>query len=75
MESVIDMAKSLGMEIIAEGVETQQQYHMLSDMGCTCFQDMGCICFQGYYFSRPVLVNAFESLIKNRMALHHTRVN
>lgn len=67
MESVIDMAKSLGMEIIAEGVETQQQYHMLSDMGCTCFQ--------GYYFSRPVPVNAFESLIKNRMALHHTRVN
>jgi EAL domain-containing protein (putative c-di-GMP-specific phosphodiesterase class I) len=45
MESVIDMAKSLGMEIIAEGVETQQQYHMLSDMGCTCFQDMGCTCF------------------------------
>ena len=52
LRSVIDLAGSLGMEVLTEGVETEQQLQCLSDMGCSSFQ--------GYYFSRPIPVEAFE---------------
>ena len=52
LESVIGMAKALGMDVITEGVETPAQIRMLTDMGCHHFQ--------GYYFSRPITVQAFE---------------
>lgn len=53
LESLIGMAKSLGMEVIAEGVETEQQLHTLTAMGCNQFQ--------GFYFSKPVAVEVFEA--------------
>lgn len=53
LRCVIDLAGSLGMDVIAEGVETEQQLH--------CLADMGCASFQGYYFSRPVPVEEFEA--------------
>jgi len=40
------MARSLGLEVIAEGVETEEQLRFLEARGCPAFQ--------GYYFSRPV---------------------
>ena len=49
------MAKHLGMEVITEGVETKEQLQKLTQLGC----DM----FQGYYFSKPIPVAAFESLL------------
>jgi EAL domain-containing protein (putative c-di-GMP-specific phosphodiesterase class I) len=52
LESVINMAKALGMDVITEGVETPAQVKMLTDMGCHHFQ--------GYYFSRPITVQEFE---------------
>lgn len=52
LQTVIGMAESLGMEVIVEGVETKQQLSELSEMGC-CY-------FQGYYFSRPVPVDALQ---------------
>lgn len=55
LQSVIDMAKHLGMEVITEGVETKEQLQKLTQLGC----DM----FQGYYFSKPIPVAAFESLL------------
>lgn len=45
-ESIVRMAKGLGIDIIAEGVETQEQYEYLKNVGC----DM----IQGYYFDRPL---------------------
>ena len=53
LKSVIDLAYSLGMDVITEGVETQRQLDALSDMGCGRFQ--------GYYFSRPIPVGEFEA--------------
>ena len=53
LQSVISLADSLGMEVITEGVETEQQYRTLADMGCRNFQ--------GYYFSRPIPVDVFET--------------
>ena len=52
LESVINMARALGMDVINEGVETPAQIRMLTDMGCHHFQ--------GYYFSRPITVQEFE---------------
>ena len=52
LKSVINMADSLGMDVITEGVETEQQLFALSEMGCNHFQ--------GYFFSRPIPVDEFE---------------
>ncbi len=54
LESVIDMAKRLNMEVISEGVETQDQLNNLTNLGCEIFQ--------GFYFSKPIPVAAFEKL-------------
>lgn len=56
LESVIDMAKRLGMGVISEGVETEGQLANLTAMGCEMFQ--------GYYFSKPIPVAAFEELVR-----------
>ncbi len=45
LASVINMAKRLGMETLAEGVETQEQYEFLLEVGCEKVQ--------GFLFSRP----------------------
>ena len=52
LKSVISMAGSLGMDVITEGVETEQQLHALTEMGCNHFQ--------GYLFSQPIPVDEFE---------------
>jgi diguanylate cyclase (GGDEF)-like protein/PAS domain S-box-containing protein len=43
---IIDLCHTLGIEVLAEGVETSDQAALLKDMGC----DLG----QGYYFARPL---------------------
>jgi diguanylate cyclase (GGDEF)-like protein/PAS domain S-box-containing protein len=43
--TVVALGHSLGMKVIAEGVETAAQRQLLADMGCDAFQ--------GYYFGRP----------------------
>lgn len=55
LRSVIGLSDSLGMDVITEGVETQQQLQVLTEMGCNLFQ--------GYYFSRPLPVDIFEKEI------------
>jgi diguanylate cyclase (GGDEF)-like protein/PAS domain S-box-containing protein len=44
--AMIQMAHGLGMTPLAEGIETEEQWRFLTDVGCT----LG----QGYYFSKPV---------------------
>ena len=46
------MGQTLGLEVIAEGVETEQQYAVLMQHGCEHFQ--------GYFFGRPVPIDEFE---------------
>jgi diguanylate cyclase (GGDEF)-like protein/PAS domain S-box-containing protein len=43
---IIELCHTLGVEVLAEGVETSEQAALLKDMGC----DVG----QGYYFARPL---------------------
>ena len=55
VETIIAMADHLGLSVIAEGVETDDQLHFLREKGCRCYQ--------GYRFSRPLPVEAFEAFV------------
>lgn len=56
VRTVIAMARSLNLSVIAEGVETEEQQQILLDSGCTDFQ--------GYLFSKPVPIDQFEALLE-----------
>ncbi|MDD1621010.1 MAG: EAL domain-containing protein [Methylococcaceae bacterium] len=60
-EAIIVMAHKLGLKVIAEGIETEQQRDLLVARGC----DYG----QGYWFSKPLSAEAFEYLLINRQAV------
>jgi EAL domain-containing protein (putative c-di-GMP-specific phosphodiesterase class I) len=55
-DTIIVMGKHLHLTVIAEGVETQAQFHALCGMGCDQFQ--------GFLFSRPVDEARFLRLLK-----------
>ena len=55
VQTIIGMANNLGMEVIAEGVETEAQRAFLEQNGCA-------LC-QGYLFSKPVPLAEFEQLL------------
>lgn len=52
---VIDIADYLGVPVIAEGVETEEQYLALKKLGCAIIQ--------GYYFSKPVPASDFDRFL------------
>jgi diguanylate cyclase (GGDEF)-like protein len=56
VQTIIAMAKSLGMAVIAEGVETEVQRAFLEQHECPLYQ--------GYLFSRPIPIEQFETLLK-----------
>jgi EAL domain-containing protein (putative c-di-GMP-specific phosphodiesterase class I) len=56
VRTIIAMAESLNLGIIAEGVETEEQRQLLMNKGCGNFQ--------GYLFSMPVSIEQFEALLK-----------
>ncbi len=59
VQLIIDIAKFLKIPVIAEGVETKEQYDLLKGAGCDIIQ--------GYYFSKPVPPEEFEKLIEARV--------
>jgi EAL domain-containing protein (putative c-di-GMP-specific phosphodiesterase class I) len=56
VSSIISMSKSLGFEVIAEGVENKEQLLFL--------QKEGCYEVQGYYFSKPLPFEQFKLFLK-----------
>ncbi len=56
-KAIILLAHDLGMRVVAEGVETQEQRDLLLAAGC----DFG----QGYWFARPMAVAAFDAFMQN----------
>ena len=55
VKTISTLAHNLGMQVIAEGIETDEQYQGLKELGC----EYG----QGYLFSRPVDVEGAVRLI------------
>ncbi len=60
-EAIIVMAHKLGIKVIAEGIETQEQCDLLTAVGC----DYG----QGYFFAKPLDADAFEQLCREGVTL------
>ena len=58
--AVCDVARALEVEVIAEGVETEEQLEELRRIGCNSVQ--------GYLLGRPVPLGALRSLLKNKAA-------
>lgn len=54
LQHIVGLAKSLNLEVVAEGVETTGQADICSDLGCNLIQ--------GYLISKPISVAAFERL-------------
>jgi predicted signal transduction protein with EAL and GGDEF domain len=58
VQTIIVMARSLGLEVIAEGVETQEQRELLAQYGCERYQ--------GYLLARPAPAAALEAIAHQR---------
>jgi EAL domain-containing protein (putative c-di-GMP-specific phosphodiesterase class I) len=56
VRSIIDLGRSLGIEVVAEGIETSQQADQLRALHC----GLG----QGYLFSRPIDCDAAMAIVK-----------
>jgi diguanylate cyclase (GGDEF)-like protein len=54
--TIIALAQSLGLEVIAEGVETEAQRDFLASSGCQAYQ--------GYFFSRPLPLEGFNAFAR-----------
>jgi EAL domain-containing protein (putative c-di-GMP-specific phosphodiesterase class I) len=57
-KTIVALATTLGLGVIAEGVETAAQRDFLADAGCHAYQ--------GYYFSRPLPVEDFVAFARRR---------
>ncbi|MCF7964860.1 MAG: EAL domain-containing protein [Methylobacter tundripaludum] len=60
VQTIIGMATNLGIEVIAEGVETEEQR--------TFLESNGCFTYQGFLFGKPVPVEEFESALNVKIA-------
>ncbi len=56
VRTIVAMATSLNLSVIAEGVETEEQLQLLASLGCSNYQ--------GYLFSRPLPVEKLDALLK-----------
>jgi EAL domain-containing protein (putative c-di-GMP-specific phosphodiesterase class I) len=56
VRTIIELARAMGMDVVAEGIETVEQYRLLRDMGCRYGQ--------GYLFARPMPAEAVTQLLR-----------
>ncbi|HTN93898.1 MAG TPA: PAS domain S-box protein [Gallionella sp.] len=63
VQTIIAMTEALGLNVIAEGVETMAQFEFLDNHGCHAFQ--------GYLFSIPLPLDQFESVLRGE--IHSSR--
>ncbi len=63
VRAVVNIGRELGIEVLAEGVETADQVRQLREDGCSLVQ--------GYYFSRPISAEDFEALCQRGISKLH----
>jgi EAL domain-containing protein (putative c-di-GMP-specific phosphodiesterase class I) len=56
VRTIIELARVMGMDVVAEGIETAEQYRLLKEMGCRYGQ--------GYLFARPMNAEAVTELLR-----------
>ena len=56
---IVAMAKEMGLECVAEGVETMEQLQLLSENNCEMAQ--------GFFFDKPMNVKDFEDKLRDRV--------
>ncbi len=56
VRTIIELARALGMDVVAEGIETTEQYQLLLELGCRFGQ--------GFLFARPLPVEAVTRLLR-----------
>jgi EAL domain-containing protein (putative c-di-GMP-specific phosphodiesterase class I) len=59
VRTIVNLAHSLGLSVVAEGIETQDQYQTLHEMGCEFAQ--------GFHFSRPILSDQVDEFIARHL--------
>ncbi len=64
IQTILSLARNLGMEVVAEGTETEDHVTQLTSLDC----EYG----QGYFFSRPVAAAAARTLLETASATHAT---
>ncbi|MFN2354833.1 MAG: EAL domain-containing protein, partial [Desulfopila sp.] len=62
VDTIIMMAHNLGLDVIAEGVESKRELDYLNNRGCRKYQ--------GYYFSKPLSPQNFTELLSNEVEEH-----
>jgi diguanylate cyclase (GGDEF)-like protein len=67
IRAIITMALGMGVEVVAEGVETQEQAHYLKKLGCPYVQ--------GYYFSRPIAAEEIPELLESPFLLSKSQAS
>jgi EAL domain-containing protein (putative c-di-GMP-specific phosphodiesterase class I) len=66
VESIVALGKSLGLTLVAEGIENKNQLHLLRKMKCDLIQ--------GYLYSKPVSAHHFSELLsKSNMRASHRK--
>jgi EAL domain-containing protein (putative c-di-GMP-specific phosphodiesterase class I) len=63
VQTILELARGLGMDVVAEGIETEEQFNLL--------QAMGCRYGQGYLFSKPLPAAQIEALLAQPDAARH----
>ncbi len=56
VRTIVELARTMGMDVVAEGIETSEQYNLLRQLGCRVGQ--------GFLFSRPVPAEAMSAMLR-----------
>ncbi len=56
VRTIIELARALGMDVVAEGIESPEQYRLLLQMGC--------LFGQGYLFAKPMTASEVSRLLR-----------
>jgi EAL domain-containing protein (putative c-di-GMP-specific phosphodiesterase class I) len=62
VKTIIDMAKNLNIQVLAEGVETQKQLDFLKAHHCAEIQ--------GFYYCKPLLAHEMENFFRDLVSYH-----